>query len=355
MIYFDYAATSLKRKEIIEEILAKFEDFDANADSTHGLGRKAKKSLEEARRKIASSIKADPRRVIFTSGASESNNTVINAYRGSNIISTNIEHDSILNSLEGEKVTYLKADKHGLVSLDDLKSKLKDDTKLVIVMFVNNELSTIEPVREIGEYLKDKPVHFHVDAVQAYGHLDIDVDEIFCDSLSLSGHKVGGINGFGILYLREDIEPFIKGGEQEKRRRAGTSFVMGAYSMAEAFEKTLTEREKIRALKKYFLAELDKVKINYEINGSLDKSSDHIVNVYFKDFKSDFLLTYLDMHGICASAGSACRAGTLEPSRVLTNIYDEERALHSLRFSFGYKNEKADIDYLMKVLKELNK
>lgn len=355
MIYFDYAATSLKRKEIIEEILAKFEDFDANADSTHGLGRKAKKSLEEARRKIGSSIKADPRRVIFTSGASESNNTVINAYRGSNIISTNIEHDSILNNLEGEKVTYLKADKHGLVSLDDLKSKLKDDTKLVIVMFVNNELSTIEPVREIGEYLKDKPVHFHVDAVQAYGHLDIDVDEIFCDSLSLSGHKVGGINGFGILYLREDIEPFIKGGEQEKHRRAGTSFVMGAYSMAEAFEKTLTEREKIRDLKKYFLAELDKVKINYEINGSLDKSSDHIVNVYFKDFKSDFLLTYLDMHGICASAGSACRAGTLEPSRVLTNIYDEERALHSLRFSFGYKNEKADIDYLMKVLKELNK
>lgn len=355
MIYLDYAATSLKRKEIIEEIMDDFNSFDANPDSTHALGRKAKKILEEARGKIANSIGADPKRVIFTSGASESNNTVINAFRNSEIISTNIEHDSILNTLEGEKVTYLEADEEGLVSLDDLKSKISPETKLVIVMFVNNELGTIEPVKEIGAYLKDKDIHFHVDAVQAYGHVDIDVDEISCDSLSLSGHKVGGVNGFGILYLRDDLEPFIKGGDQEKNRRAGTSFVMGAYSMGEAFDKTIKEREKIRKLKKYFLKELSSAGIDYEVNGSIENSSNHIINIYFPDFKSDFLLTYLDIKGICASAGSACRAGALEPSRVITNIYDEDRALHSVRFSFGFKNELSDIDYLMEVLREVIK
>lgn len=355
MIYLDYAATSLKRKEIIEEIMDDFDSFDANPDSTHGLGRKAKKILEEARGKIAKSIGADPKRVIFTSGASESNNTVINAFRNSEIISTNIEHDSILNTLEGEKVTYLEANKEGLVSLDDLKSKISPETKLVIVMFVNNELGTIEPVKEIGAYLKERDIHFHVDAVQAYGHVDIDVDEIACDSLSLSGHKVGGVNGFGILYLRNDLETFIKGGEQEKDRRAGTSFVMGAYSMGIAFDKTIKEREKIRKLKKYFLKELSSTGIDYEVNGSIENSSDHIINIYFPDFKSDFLLTYLDIKGICASAGSACRAGALEPSRVITNIYDEDRALHSVRFSFGFKNELSDIDYLMEVLREVIK
>lgn len=355
MIYLDYAATSLKRKEIIEEIMDDFNSFDANPDSTHALGRKAKKILEEARGKIANSIGADPKRVIFTSGASESNNTVINAFRNSEIISTNIEHDSILNTLEGEKVTYLEADEEGLVSLDDLKSKISPETKLVIVMFVNNELGTIEPVKEIGAYLKDKDIHFHVDAVQAYGHVDIDIDEIACDSLSLSGHKVGGVNGFGILYLRNDLEPFIKGGEQEKNRRAGTSFVMGAYSMGIAFDKTIEEREKIGKLKKYFLKELSSTGIDYEVNGSIENSSDHIINIYFPDFKSDFLLTYLDIKGICASAGSACRAGALEPSRVITNIYDEDRALHSVRFSFGFKNELSDIDYLMEVLREVIK
>lgn len=355
MIYLDYAATSLKRKEIIEEIMDDFASFDANPDSTHALGRKAKKILEDARGKIAKSIGADPKRVIFTSGASESNNTVINAFRNSEIISTNIEHDSILNTLEGEKVTYLEANKEGLVSLDDLKSKISPETKLVIVMFVNNELGTIEPVKEIGAYLKERDIHFHVDAVQAYGHVDIDVDEIACDSLSLSGHKVGGVNGFGILYLRNDLETFIKGGEQEKDRRAGTSFVIGAYSMGIAFDKTIKEREKIRKLKKYFLKELSSTGIDYEVNGSIENSSDHIINIYFPNFKSDFLLTYLDIKGICASAGSACRAGALEPSRVITNIYDEDRALHSVRFSFGFKNELSDIDYLMEVLREVIK
>lgn len=352
-IYFDYAATSIKRKKILEDILKNSESFDGNPDSTHAYGREAKKILEDSRRKITKSIGANPNQVIFTSGASESNNTVINAYQKNHIISTNIEHDSILNTLSGKNVSYLKADREGMVHLEDLKGLINDETKLVIVMFVNNEIGTIEPVKEIGAYLKDKPIHFHVDAVQAYGHIDIDVDEIGCDSLSLSAHKVGGINGFGILYARKDIETFIKGGEQEKHRRAGTSFTMGAYSMAEAFCETEREREKIKDIKNYFIEKLDESDISYEINGSNKHSSDHIINIYFKDFKSDFLLTYLDMHGICASAGSACRAGALEPSRVIQNIYDENRALHSVRFSFGYENSRDDIDKLIEVLRKV--
>lgn len=349
-IYFDYAATSIKRKEILEDIVKNADLFDGNPDSTHSYGREAKKILEDARVKISKSIGADPKNLIFTSGASESNNTVINHYKEAGIISTNIEHDSIMNTLEGKNVKYIRADENGLVSLEDLKQLIDDDTRLVMVMAVNNEIGTIEPIKEIGAYLKDKNIHFHVDAVQAYGHMDIDVGEINCDSLSLSGHKVGGMNGFGILYLKNNLSPLILGGEQEKHRRAGTSFTMGAYSMAKAFEKTQEERSRIKELKEYFIYNLKNTGLSYQINGSLEKSSDHIVNIYFEDLKSDFLLTYLDMNGICASAGSACRAGALEASRVLTNIYDENRALHSVRFSFGYTNTKEEIDKLMEVL-----
>lgn len=349
-IYFDYAATSIKRKEILEDIVKNADLFDGNPDSTHSYGREAKKILEDARVKISKSIGADPKNLIFTSGASESNNTVINHYKEAGIISTNIEHDSIMNTLEGKNVKYIRADENGLVSLEDLKKLIDDETRLVMVMAVNNEIGTIEPIKEIGAYLKDKNIHFHVDAVQAYGHMDIDVDEINCDSLSLSGHKVGGMNGFGILYLRNNLSPLILGGEQEKHRRAGTSFTMGAYSMAKAFEKTQEERSRIKELKEYFIDNLKNTGLSYQINGSLEKSSDHIINIYFEDLKSDFLLTYLDMNGICASAGSACRAGALEASRVLTNIYDENRALHSVRFSFGYTNTKEEIDKFMEVL-----
>ena len=210
------------------------------------------------------------------------------------------------------------------------------------------------PIKEIGQYLKEKDIYFHVDCVQAYGHLDIDVDDMNIDFLSLSGHKIGGINGFGILFARENIPSFIKGGEQEKYRRAGTSFVMGAYSMAKSFPYMISEREKILDLKNYLLEKLLESNINCEINGNSETTVDHIVNIYFKDHKSDFLLTYLDMHGIGVSAGSACRAGAVIPSKVVERIYGEERASHSLRISLGFKNTRADIDRLVEVLGELN-
>lgn len=353
MIYLDNAATAIKREEIIKYILEHTKDFDGNPESTHAMGRNAKMILEESRRKIATSIGANPKDIIFTSGATEVNNTVINAFKNSEIITTAIEHDSILNTIGKDNSVLLKVDKNGQISLDDLKNKVSENTKLVAIMYVNNETGSIEPVKEVGEYLSDKDIWFHIDAVQAYGHVDIDVEELKCDSLAISGHKIGGLNGFGAMYLRENLPSFMKGGEQEKNRRAGTSFVAGAYSMAESFPKMLEEREKIKELKEYFVNELSKTDVNFEINGDVEKTSSHILNIYFDDYKSDFLLTYLDMNGICASAGSACRAGSFLPSHVITNMYDEKRANHSVRFSFGYQNSKEEIDKVIEVLSNL--
>lgn len=353
MIYLDNAATAIKREEIIKYILEHTKDFDGNPESTHAMGRNAKMILEESRRKIAASIGANPKDVIFTSGATEVNNTVINAFKNSEIITTAIEHDSILNTIGKDNTVLLKVDKNGQISLDDLKNKVSENTKLVAIMYVNNETGSIEPVKEVGEYLSDKDIWFHIDAVQAYGHVDIDVEELKCDSLAISGHKIGGLNGFGAMYLRENLPSFMKGGEQEKNRRAGTSFVAGAYSMAESFPKMLEEREKIKELKRYFIDKLSTTDIDFEINGDIEKTSAHILNIYFDVYKSDFLLTYLDMNGICASAGSACRAGSFLPSHVITNMYDEKRANHSIRFSFGYQNTKEEIDKVIEVLSNL--
>lgn len=353
MIYLDNAATAIKREEIIKYILDNTSDFDGNPESTHAKGRNAKKILEDSRRKIADSIGANPKNLIFTSGATEVNNTVINAFKDSEIITTVIEHDSILNSIGKDKAILLDVDKNGQISLDDLKNKISKSTKLVAIMFVNNETGSIEPVKEVGEYLADKGIWFHIDAVQAYGHVDIDVKELKCDSLAISGHKIGGLNGFGAMYIRENLPSFMKGGEQEKNRRAGTSFVAGAYSMAESFPKMVKERDKIKELKEYFIDKLSKTDINFELNGDIEKTSAHILNIYFADYKSDFLLTYLDMNGVCASAGSACRAGSFLPSHVITNMYDEARAKQSIRFSFGYQNNKEDIDKVIEVLSNL--
>lgn len=350
-IYFDYAATSIKRKKILSDILENAQDFDGNPDSSHSYGRESKKILEDSRRIIAKSLNADPSRIIFTSGASESNNTVLKSFK--KILTTNIEHDSVENTIDLDKSIILKADKNGLIDMDDFRKTFTDDIDLVSIMMVNNEMGAIEPIKEIGEFLKDKKALFHVDCVQAYGHIDIDVESLNIDFLSLSGHKIGGLNGFGVLYARHDLEPFINGGDQEKDRRAGTSYVMGAYSMAKAYPLMLEERSYIKKLKAYLIESFKKSKLETYFNGDLSNTVDHIVSIYFKDFSSDFLLTYLDMNGICVSAGSACRAGSLLPSKVIKRTYDEDRAAHSIRISLGFLNTKADIDKLVSVLERL--
>ncbi|MDO4594547.1 MAG: cysteine desulfurase family protein [Tissierellia bacterium] len=354
MIYFDYAATSLKRKEIFEDILNNFTLFDGNADSLHKYGREARKILNESRKIISHSLEANEENIYFTSGASESNNTILKNFKNKKIMTSSIEHPSIINAIDtNQTVVYLNPDRNGNISFDDFVRNYSDDIDLVSLMYVNNETGNILPIKEIGDYLKDKNTWFHVDAVQAYSHLDIDVEDINCDSLSLSGHKIGGINGFGILFARRKFENLIYGGEQEQFKRAGTSFVIGAYSMAKSYQKAFDEQEHLKMIKNYFLKKLNNSSIEYEINGDLENQSPHILNIYFPFTSSEFLLTYLDMRNICVSAGSACSAGSLEHSYVIEKMYNASRAKHSVRFSFGFKNQTQDIDKLIEVLESL--
>nr|WP_075574674.1 cysteine desulfurase family protein [Ezakiella massiliensis] len=354
MIYFDYAATSLFREEIFEYIFKHLGDFDGNTESTHAYGRSSRKILEEARADIARSLNADPTYIYFNSGASEGNNTILKSFYNSEILTTNIEHSSIINNIS-EKTQIVKVDQSGIFKVEDIIEKISDNTKLISVQYVNNELGTIQPVEELGAWLAENhpDIWLHVDAVQAYGHIDIDVEKIKCTSLSISAHKLGASKNFGILFANRDFAPLIKAGDQEQGLRGGTGNTIGAYSCARAYEYMVKDRAYIKSLKEYFLKKISKSNINYQVNGDLNSQTDHILNIYFKDFETDFLLTYLDMHGICVSSGSACKSGSHLPSHVITNTYSEDRAEHSIRFSFGYKNTFEDIDKLIKVLGDI--
>lgn len=354
MTYLDYASSSIKRRDVLENLINDIEKYDGNPSSSHKLGRDTNMYLESARKIIASEIKTISKNIYFTSGATESNNTVIKSFDNSEyeIITTNIEHKSILESVKNthSKIKYLEVKSDGQIDIKKLESLITKNTKLVSIIYVNNETGVIQPVREIGKYLKDKDIWYHIDAVQALGHLDIDVNEMCCDSMSLSGHKIGGINGFGVLYLNKNLKPLINGGNQEHGQRSGTSNLLGAMSMAKSIELINSEREYILDIKNYFLEKIKE--IPHEINGDINYTSNHIVNIYFPFVKSDLLITYLDMNGIYVSAGSACLAGTLEPSYVIEEMYNIERAKHSIRFSFGFTNTKEQIDEVIKVLKE---
>lgn len=354
-MYLDYASTSIKRKKILENILDNIEEYDGNPSSMHAMGRNSLKNLEKSRKIIAESIGAKSKDIIFTSGASESNNLILSNFNDKSvkIISSKIEHKSVLEVLKNSKsqVILLDASADGQISLKEFYEKVDENVKLVSIMYVNNETGIIQPVKEIGSYLRDKNIWFHIDAVQAYGHLDFNVKELNCDSLSLSGHKIGGLNNFGILYTRHKLNSLILGGNQENGRRAGTSNVMGALSMAYSITGINSEREYILKLKEYFIEKIQK--IDFEINGDIKKSVNHIVNIYFPFIKSDLLITKLDLKGIYISAGSACNAGTLEPSYVIENMYDKKRANNSVRFSFGFTNTFKQIDELANILHEI--
>lgn len=356
MIYLDYAATSLARKDIIEKINNRFEEFYGNPDSSHAYGRRTKKILEDSREKIAKSINTSPLNIVFTSGASEANNTIINHFNheGYEIITTKIEHPSILEPLTMSKadVKYVELDEKGHILYDQLDKFISEKTKLISIILVNNEMGALQNIEKIKKIIGTRDIWLHLDCVQAYGHYDLDVEKLACDSLSISGHKIGGLNGFGCLYLRKHIDSLILGGNQEKKRRAGTSNVMAAFSMAQAYQEMVKERAYIEGLKNYLLESLDKSGLSYELNGQKEDLR-HIVNIYLPFAKSDFMLTYLDMKGIYVSAGSACTAGSLEPSHVIEALYDKDRALRSLRISLGYQNKRQDIDSLIEALLEL--
>lgn len=363
-VYVDYAATTPFDKEILEEVVNNAESF-GNPSSIHRIGKDAKADLQNYRRKMAECINAKPNEIILTSGATEANNLAIKgiaeAHDKPHFITTDIEHASVRTTYqdlsEAYDVTFLSAKKNGQIDAEELKSSLKDNTVLVSIMMVNNETGSMQPLFEIAEVLKAHKALLHVDAVQGFGHMDINVEDIGADLLTLSGHKIYGPKGIGLLYLKEGIKlsAQITGGSHELSRRAGTENIMWIHAFSLAMEKAKVHRSertiKEMQMKERFINGLIERKIPFEVNGDVNNQTSHIINVYFDWTEAEFLLTALDMAGVYVSAGSACNAGTVQPSHVIRSMYnDEQRALQSIRFSFSHLMAEEDITEIVEQL-----
>lgn len=369
--YFDHAATTAVKEEVLKEMIPYYCIEYGNASSLYSIGRKSRKILENSREKVARVLNCKPKEIYFTSCGSESDNLAIKGIarkhknKGKHIITTKIEHPAVLNtckSLEkdGFVVTYLGVDKDGFISLEELKNSIREDTILISIMFANNEIGTIEPIKEIGRIAKEKGVIFHTDCVQAVGNVKIDVKELGIDLLSLSSHKFYGPKGVGAIYINENVE-FEKiqdGGHQEKNKRAGTENIAGIVGLAKAIEladKNLKKyNNKLINLRDFYFDEITKNIPNVKINGSKEKRLPGNANVSFKNINGEQLLLELDSLGICASSGSACTSGQSEPSHVLTAIgLNAEYIQGSLRTTFGEENTKEDVEFLIKSIIEI--
>ena len=371
MIYLDNAATTKTAKEAVDAMLPFFTEHYGNASSIYSLGAESKKAMMQAREIIAESIGATPAEIYFTAGGSESDNWALvataEAYasKGKHIITSGIEHHAILHTCDylktrGYEITYVDVDENGVIKLDELKKAIRPDTILISVMYANNEIGTIQPIREIGEIAKEHGILFHTDAVQAYGHVPINVDEEHIDMLSTSGHKIHGPKGIGFLYIRKGVKirSFIHGGQQERSRRAGTENIPGivGYGAAvkRAFE-SLTERMKEETeLRDYLIERIEKEIPYCRLNGDRVKRLPNNVNFSFQFIEGESLLIMLDMKGICASSGSACTSGSLDPSHVLLAIgLPHEIAHGSLRLTLSEENTKEELDYVVDSVKEI--
>lgn len=373
-IYLDNAATTPMSPKVIDIITDEMKNDFGNASSTYEIGRRARNVVDKARHQIAQSINAKDGEIIFTSGGSESNNTAIfgTAYGrkdiGKKIITTKIEHPSVLNPMkrleqEGYNVVYLDVDETGHISLDELKKELTPDTILVSIMAVNNEVGSIMPLKEIGDIVKDSNAYFHVDNVQGMGTIDIDVKDMNIDFLSVSAHKINGPKFLGFLYENSDIDipNLVLGGEQETKRRAGTENVPGIAGFGEAV-KELSEighdsiQEKYAHFQDIILDALNENNIEYEINGGYGQGfSHHVLNLHFNGVSTISLQTNLDLNGFAVSGGSACTAGSLEPSHVLIACFgaDSPRISESIRISFGRYNTDEEVEAFAKKLVEI--
>lgn len=370
-VYLDNSATTPLKKEVLEAMMPCLTENFGNASSIYKTGRNAKAALEEARAKVATAIGAEPNEIYFTGSGSEADNWAIkavaeaNAKKGKHIISTKIEHHAVLHTLEylekkGYSVTYLPVDEDGLISLDDLKAAITEETILITIMTANNEIGTIQPIEEIGKIAKENKIIFHTDAVQAVGMIEIDVKAQSIDMLSMSAHKFGGPKGVGVLYARKGIilNSYIHGGGQERKKRAGTENVAGAVGLAAAIEiatKNLPEKtEKIKALREKLIKGIEERIPYIKLNGHREKRLAGNVNFSFQFIEGEALLLMLDLNGIAASSGSACTSGSLDPSHVLLSIgLPHEIAHGSLRLSIGDINTEEDIDYVLLKLPEI--
>ncbi|MCE7790931.1 cysteine desulfurase [Salipaludibacillus sp. CUR1] len=375
-IYLDHAATSPVHPDVFEAMKPYYEAFFGNPSSIHQFGREARRGLDEARDYIAGAIGASFEEIIFTSGGTEADNLAIIGYatahkdEGNHLVTTKIEHHGVLHAFEyleqqGFKVTYLEADETGRISSEDVAKALTDNTILVSVMFGNNETGAIQPVKEIGNVLKEHKAVFHTDAVQALGMEPLDVNELGVDFLAASGHKINGPNGTGFLYARKGLtfSPMLYGGEQERKRRAGTENVPAIAGMKKALELIISERasrnEEYRKFRELMLGVFNEAGIDYQVNGPESGGLAHILNVSFPDVNVEAMLMNLDLEGVAASSGSACTAGSIDPSHVLTAMFEDERRSHSaVRFSFGYGNTASQVEkaagIAVKIVKRLS-
>jgi len=367
-VYFDNAATTRVKDEVIEEMQKYYSELYGNPSSIYNFGQLAKKAVENSRVKVARLLNSNPDEIYFTGGGSEADNWAIkgilsaNEKKGNHIITTKIEHHAILHTCEylekkGAEVTYLDVDENGLVDIKQLEESIKDNTVLISIMFANNEIGTVQPIKEIGEIAKKHDIYFHTDAVQAVGNEVIDVKDMNIDLLSLSAHKIHGPKGVGALYIKKGtrIHNLIHGGAQEKNKRAGTENVPGIAGLGKAADIAYNnfdqKREKLIKLRDRLIEKIDKEIPDCQLNGHREKRLPGNVNFSFKYIEGESLLLYLDMEGISASSGSACTSGSLDPSHVLMSIgLPHEIAHGSLRLSLSDYNTEEDVDYTVEKL-----
>lgn len=367
-VYMDYSATTYVKPEVLEEMLPYFTEKFGNPSSFYGISRETKRAIDKAREQVAKALNCLPEEVYFTGGGSEADNWAIKGIasahknKGNHIITTKIEHHAVLHACQyleknGFEVTYLDVDDEGLVRLEDLKNAITDKTILVTIMFANNEIGTIEPIKEIGELCREKKIYFHTDAVQAVGNIPVDVKEMNIDMLSLAGHKIYGPKGIGVLYIKKGIkiDNLIHGGAQERNRRAGTENIASIVGLGKAIELATTNleehMERLTALREKLIEGL--LEIPYtKLNGPKgDKRLPGNVNVCFRFIEGESILLSLDFKGVCASSGSACTSGSLDPSHVLLAIgLPHEIAHGSLRLSMGDGSTEEDVDYVLEVV-----
>ena len=374
LVYLDNAATTKMSKKVVEEMIKSFEDIYGNPSSTHTLGQKAKAVVENARHIVAKNLKVEAKEIVFTSGGAEGNNLVIKGFlkqnkdKGKHIITTKIEHSTVLKTFEslekqGYDVTYIDVTKDGIIDVEKLKKAVRKDTALVSVMFVNNETGVIQPIKEVSEFLKEKEIFFHTDAVQAIGKFEIYPKELGIDALTVSSHKFYGPKGTGFVFIdkKYNIEKEIFGGSQERNRRAGTENVNGilgtGVALGEVYENMEVIFEHEKKIQEYLeeklkneIGRIQKV----EINGENSRRVKNITNVFIENTDIQMLLVALDMRGICVSGGSACMSGSLENSYVLEAMgLNDEKLKSSFRISIGKDTTIEEIDYFIENLKEI--
>ena len=368
-IYLDNAATTRTAPEVVEAMLPYFTELYGNPSSVYELASQSKKAVTESRELIAKKLGAQTNEIYFTAGGSEADNWALKATaeayadKGKHIITSKIEHHAILHTCEyleknGFEVTYVDVDENGILRMDSLKKAIRPDTILISVMFANNEIGTLQPIKEIGKLAHEKGILFHTDAVQAFGQLPIDVEEYHIDMLSASGHKLNGPKGIGFLYIRKGIKirSFVHGGAQERARRAGTENVPGIVGLGKAVERAFSIMEgktgQETELRDYLIEQVLKEIPYTRLNGDRTKRLPNNANFSFQFIEGESLLIMLDMEGICASSGSACTSGSLDPSHVLLAIgLPHEIAHGSLRLTLSEETTKEEIDFTVEKIK----